>query len=82
MARAPGLNALLRRAAPAGDATQADDSPPQDAAYFRTSDAPAPADPTTGGRELHNRRMSHPAGGPRRMSRSERRRPEQTDNER
>ena len=71
--RAPGLKVLPRWAAPAGSATQVTDRPPQDAAYYRASDATAPADATVGGRELHDRRMSHAARSPRGVSRSERR---------
>ena len=78
----PRLNARARGLDPASSATQSTDRPRQDGPQFRASDAPTPADPTVGGRDLDNRRMNHAAGTACRVSRCECRRAGQSDNDR
>jgi hypothetical protein len=82
MVRAPRPNPLPRWTGPAGGVTQATYQARRDAAHFPPSDAAAaPPDPRVGGRELHDRRMSNAAGSPLCVSRTQRRRPEQTGDE-
>ncbi len=76
------MKTLAHRADPLSRATQPIDKPPQDHAHPRSSDLAAPAQPALGGRELDSRRMSYAPGRPRDVNRRERRRTEQTGDER
>ncbi len=82
MRRTARLKTLARRTDPRRRATHPTDSPPQDNAHLCASDLAAPAQPALGGRELDSRRMSYASGRPRDVNRCERRRTEQTDDER
>jgi hypothetical protein len=82
LGRTPGLKTLARCADHLGRVTQSTDRPPKGGAHVRGSDAPPAADPTFVGRTLENRRMNHPAVSSRVMNRTERRRTEQTYDER
>ncbi|MGO9961237.1 MAG: hypothetical protein ACLP50_35555 [Solirubrobacteraceae bacterium] len=82
MRRTARLKTLARRADPLGRDTQPTDRPPQDNAHLRASDLAASAHPALGGRDLNSRRMSHASGRPGDVNRRERRRTEQTDDER
>ena len=82
LARTPRLKTLARCADRLGRVTQSTDRPPHGGAHVRDSDTAPAADRTFVGRELDNRRMNRPAVSPRVMSRSERRRAEQTYDER
>ena len=83
MGRTARLKRLARRTDPRRGVTHRTDSPPQDNAHLRASDPAAPAHPALGGvRELDNERMSYASGCPEDVVRCERRRAEQTDDER
>ena len=82
MGRTTRLNTLARRSDPCPGATHRSDGPPQDEAQLRASDPAAPANPALVGRDLHNQRMSYASGRARDVNRRERRRTEQTDDER
>ncbi len=82
MRRAARLETLAHRTDPGRRAAHPTDSPPQDSAHLRASALAAPAHPALGGRELDSRRMSYASGRPRDVNRCERRRTEQTDDER
>jgi hypothetical protein len=82
MRRTPLLQTLARCEDHDRHATQSTDGPPEDGAHFRASDTTPAADPTLVGRELRNRRMNHPSGAPCNVTRSERRRTNQTYDER
>jgi hypothetical protein len=82
MVRAPGPNPRAARTGPAGGGTQKTDQALQKGAHSASSDAAAPTDRLVRGRELHDRGMSDAAGSPGGVSRAERWRPEQTDDER
>lgn len=82
MRRAARLKTLAHRADPLSRATQPTDKPPQDHTHLRASDLAAPAQPALGGRELDSRRMSYAPGPPRDVNRRQRRRTDQTGDER
>ena len=82
MRRTARLKTLARRADPRSRAKHPTDSPPQDNAHLRASDLAAPAHPALVGHELASRRMSYASGRPWDVNRCERRRTEQTDDER
>jgi hypothetical protein len=82
MRRTARLKTRARRADPRSRAKHPTGSPPQDNAHLRASDLAAPAYPALGGRELDSLRMSYASGCPRNVNRRERRRTEQTDDER
>jgi hypothetical protein len=82
MRRAARLKTLAHRADPFSRATQPIDKPPQDDVRPRSSDLAAPAQAALGGRELDRRWMSYAAGRSRDVNRRERRRTEQTGDER
>jgi hypothetical protein len=83
MRRTARLKTLAHRADPPGRGPRPPDTPPQDNAHLRSPDLAAPAQPGLGGRELYSRRMSYPPGrAPWDVNRGERRRTDQTDDER
>jgi hypothetical protein len=82
MRRTARPKTLARSTDPRRRATHPTDSAPQDNARPRASDLAAPAPPALGGRELDSRWMSYAPGSPRDVNPCERRRTEQTDDER
>ena len=82
MRRTARHKTLARRAEPLDRATQPTTSAPQDNAHLRASDLAAQTRPTLGGHELDSRRMRGTPGRPRDVHRCDRRRTEQTDDER
>ena len=82
MRRKARLKTLVRRTDPRYGATHRSGSPPRDDAHLRASDLAAPAHPALVGHELDSRRMSYASGRPWDVNRCERRRTEQTDDER
>jgi len=73
---------LACRADPFGRATQPTDTTSQENTRVRPSDLAARLRPALDGRELENRRMSEARRGHRDATRDERRRTEQTNDER
>jgi hypothetical protein len=82
MRRTARLKTLARRPDPPGRAPQPTDNPPQNNAHLRAPDLAAPAHPALGGRELDSRRMGYAPRRPWDVNRGERRRTDQTDDER
>jgi hypothetical protein len=82
MRRTARLTTLIRRTDPRRRARHPTDGPPQDNAHLRASDPAAPAHPALGSRELNSPRISYASRRPRNVNRCERRRTEQTDDER
>ena len=83
MRRTTRLKTLARRADPRYRATNRTNSPRQDKAQLRGgSDLTAPANPALIGSELHNERMSYAYRRPWDVNGRERRRTEQTYDER
>jgi hypothetical protein len=82
MRRTTRLDTLARRANPRARATHRTGSSPQDKAHLGASGPAAPATPALIGRDLHNQRMGYASGRPRDVTRGERRRTKQTDDER
>jgi hypothetical protein len=76
------VKALARRADPLGRATYDADTAPHENKDLRASDPAAPSRLALGGRGLDSRRMGHSSGPTRGMNRCERRRTDQTDDER
>jgi hypothetical protein len=81
-AREPVMRRTARLKTLGQRAPQPTDNPPQDNAHLRAPDLAAPAHPAVGGRELDSRRMSYAPGRPWDVNRGERRRTDQTDDER
>jgi hypothetical protein len=82
MRRTTRLKTVARRADPRYRATNRTNGPRQDKAQLRGSGLTAPANPALIGSELHNERMSYASRRPWDVNRRERRRTEQTYDER
>jgi hypothetical protein len=82
MGRTARVKTAARRTDPRRRGAHPTDSRPHDNAHLRTADLAALAYPTLVGGELDSRRMTYASGRARDVNRCQRRRAEQTDDER